>query len=57
MALHGRSHADKTNPDSPYTLVEVWKTRTFDPKKDLVWPLNPDEILRLNGACQQNAGW
>ena len=57
MPLHGRSHADKTNPDSPYALVEVWKARTFNPAKAMVWPINPDEISRSNGAYKQNAGW
>jgi len=57
MALHGRSHADKTNPDSPYTIVQVWKARTYDPAKAIVWPYNPDEISRSNGAYKQNAGW
>jgi hypothetical protein len=57
MALHGRSHSDKTNPDSPYTLVQVWATRTFNPDKHIVWPYNPDEISRSNGAYKQNTGW
>jgi hypothetical protein len=57
MPLHGRSHTDKTNPDSPYTVVEVWKTRTYDPAKHIAWPYNPDEISRSNGAYKQNAGW
>ena len=57
MALHGRSHTDKTNPDSPYTIVEVWKARTYDPAKSIVWPYNPDEISRSNGVYKQNSGW
>jgi len=57
MPLHGRLHADKTNPDSPFTVVEVWKARTFDPAKHIVWPINPDEISRSNGAYKQNSGW
>ncbi len=57
MPLHGRLHSDKTNPDSPFTVVEVWKARTFDPAKHIVWPINPDEISRSNGAYKQNPGW
>jgi hypothetical protein len=56
MALHGRQHADKTNPDSPFTVVEIWKTRTYTAKA-IAWPYNPDEISRSNGAYKQNAGW
>ncbi len=57
MALHGRQHADKTNPDSPYTIVQIWKTRSYDPAKAIAWPYNPDEISRSNGAYKQNPGW
>jgi starch-binding outer membrane protein, SusD/RagB family len=57
MALHGRSHSDKTNPASPYTIIQVWAQRTFNPAKAIVWPYNPDEISRSNGAYKQNAGW
>jgi len=57
MALHGRSYADNTNPDSPYTIVQVWKARTYDPAKAIVWPYNPDEISRSNGVYKQNPGW
>jgi hypothetical protein len=55
--LHGRIHADKTDPNSPYTIQEVWPARTFTTPKDLVWPINPDEIILANGAYKQNAGW
>jgi hypothetical protein len=56
MPLHGRNHADKTNPDSPFTVVEIWKARTYTAKA-IAWPYNPDEISRSNGAYKQNAGW
>jgi len=55
--LHGRIHADKTDPNSPYTIQVVWPARTFTTPKDLVWPINPDEIILANGAYKQNAGW
>jgi len=57
MPLHGRNYADNTNPDSPYTIVQVWKARTYDASKDIVWPYNPDEISRSNGVYKQNPGW
>ncbi len=55
--LHGRIHADKTNPSSPYTIQEVWPARHFTAPKNLVWPINPQEIALSNGAYKQNAGW
>jgi len=57
MALHGRVHTNKTDPLSPYTIEQVWKTRTFDETKDIAWPYNPDEIAKSNGAYTQNNGW
>jgi starch-binding outer membrane protein, SusD/RagB family len=57
MPLHGRSHTTKTDPESPYTIVQVWPARTFNPDKDIVWPYDPTEILRSNGEYKQNPGW
>jgi len=57
MPLHGRLHADKTNPDSPYTIVVAWPARSFDPNKNMAWPYNPYEIQLANGAYKQNPGW
>lgn len=57
MSLHGRIHTIKTDPDSPYTIQQVWAARTFNPEKDLVWPYDPDEILRSNGIYKQNPNW
>ncbi|MDQ0107643.1 hypothetical protein J2T02_002764 [Chitinophaga terrae (ex Kim and Jung 2007)] len=56
MPLHGRSHASKTDPNSPYTIVEVWPARTFTADK-LAWPISPDEVSRSNGAYKQTPGW
>lgn len=55
--LHGRIHASKTDPKSPYTVQEVWKARSFDPGKHLAWPISPDEIARSNGEYRQTPGW
>lgn len=57
MALHGRSHTTKTNPDSPYTITVAWPARTFNAAKNIAWPYNPDEISLANGAYNQNSGW
>lgn len=56
-ALHGREHASKTDPNSSYTIYQVWDTRTFDPAIHIVWPYSPDEISKSDGVYQQNYGW
>ncbi|MGC4037141.1 MAG: RagB/SusD family nutrient uptake outer membrane protein [Chitinophagaceae bacterium] len=55
--LHGRIHANKTDPASAYTIQEVWPARHFDPAKHMAWPMNPDEISRSNGDYKQTPGW
>lgn len=55
--LHGRSHANSTDPDSPYTIVEIWSARNFDPNRHMAWPINPDELARSNGEYDQTPGW
>jgi len=55
--LHGRIHANKTDPNSTYTIQEVWSARSFDPAKHMAWPISPDEILRSNGVYKQTPGW
>jgi len=57
MPLHGRIHTNKTDPDSPYEIGEIWPARSFDPAKYMAWPVNPDEIARSNGAYKQTPGW
>jgi hypothetical protein len=56
-ALHGRSYASKTDPASTYTPVVVWPARSYDPTKNIAWPISPDEITRSNGAYKQTPGW
>src|SRR5579859_5649932 len=56
-ALHGRIHATKTDPSSSYTIQQVWPARSFDPNRDMAWPINPDEISRSNGVYKQTPGW
>ncbi|MEO6960377.1 MAG: RagB/SusD family nutrient uptake outer membrane protein [Puia sp.] len=55
--LHGRIHANKTDPASPYTIQIVWPARNFDPNRDMAWPIDPDEISRSNGVYKQTPGW
>ncbi|GGB25159.1 RagB/SusD family nutrient uptake outer membrane protein [Puia dinghuensis] len=57
MPLHGRIHANKTDPNSTYTIQQVWKARNFDPNRDMAWPINPDEISRSNGVYKQTPNW
>ncbi|WP_207421165.1 RagB/SusD family nutrient uptake outer membrane protein [Desertivirga brevis] len=55
--LHGRIHAVKTDPNSSYTIQEVWPARRFDPNKHMAWPISPDEISRSNNKYKQTPGW
>jgi len=54
--LHGRIHANQSDPDSPYTVSVVWPARTFDPVKNAVWPIPPQEIANSK-VLVQNAGY
>ncbi|MEH0154472.1 RagB/SusD family nutrient uptake outer membrane protein [Limibacter armeniacum] len=53
--LHGRIHADKTDPDSPFNIGEVWPARNFDPSYMHVWPI-PNQVVNSSGISQ-NKGW
>lgn len=55
--LHGRSHTNSTDPNSPYTVKEIWPRRNFNPAKHMAWPISPDEISRSNGVYKQTPGW
>ena len=55
--LHGRIHANKTDPASAYTVQQIWPARSFDAAKHMAWPISPDEISRSNGAYKQTPGW
>jgi len=56
-ALHGRIHTNKTDPASPYTIQQVWPARSYDPAKNIAWPMNPDVISASNGVYKQTPGW
>lgn len=53
--LHGRVHADRTNPDSEYTIEEIWPARNYDPEVHNVWII-PSEVIQSSGI-PQNQGW
>lgn len=53
--LYGRIHEDRSNPDSPYKVSEVWKARNFDSSYMHVWPI-PNRAVQSSGI-QQNVGW
>ena len=50
----GRKHEDRSNPESPWTPLEIWPSRTFNPDTDIVFPYNPDEVTKSNGKLKQN---
>ncbi len=52
---YGRIYADKTNPNSTYTVKVVWDARTFNPAVHNVWPIPPADLA--NSHIAQNQGW
>jgi len=54
--LHGRNHADKSNPASSYTIQQVWPARNYTQAK-MAWPIAPDEINLSGGVYKQTPGW
>lgn len=57
MPLHGREHVNKDDPNSAYTIKEVWPKRNFNPQKHMAWPMDPDDVSKSNGAYKQTPGW
>ncbi|AWW00213.1 RagB/SusD family nutrient uptake outer membrane protein [Arcticibacterium luteifluviistationis] len=55
--LHGRIHENKTDPNSSFTVEEVWPARSFNPAKHMAWPLSSNELSRSNGVYKQTPGW
>ncbi len=53
--LHGRIHKDKTDPDSEYTVEEIWPARNYKPEVHSVWVI-PNEVIESSGISQ-NKGW
>jgi starch-binding outer membrane protein, SusD/RagB family len=53
--LHGRIHADKTDPNSAYTIEEIWPARNYNPDVHNVWII-PTLVIESSGI-EQNKGW
>ncbi len=53
--LHGRIHTDRSNPNSPYSIEEIWPARNFDPSYMNVWPI-PNQSVNSSGISQ-NKNW
>lgn len=51
----GRQHSARNDPDSPFTIEEVWPARNFNPNIHHVWPIPPQDIS--NSGISQNQGW
>jgi hypothetical protein len=50
----GRHHEDRSDPESPWTPVEIWPAKDFNPATDIVFPYNPDEVVKAAGKLKQN---
>jgi hypothetical protein len=58
IALHGRIHTDRSDPDSEFTVEEVWPARPqFNADSYNVWPIPPLVIATSEGTIKQNEGW
>ncbi|WP_343329340.1 RagB/SusD family nutrient uptake outer membrane protein [Polaribacter staleyi] len=53
--LHGRIHYDRANPNSTYTVEEIWPARNFDASYMHVWPI-PNNAVNSSGIAP-NKGW
>jgi len=51
----GRQHLVKNDPNSKFTIIEVWPGRQFNPAIHHVWPIPPQVIS--NSGIAQNEGW
>jgi hypothetical protein len=55
QSLRGRQHDDQEDPDSGFTIYEVWPERSnFDLLKHRVWPIPPNVIDSSLGLIKQN---
>lgn len=54
-AQTGRQHVNRNNPESAYTVVDVWAPRRFNPSIHHVWPIPPADVN--NSGIDQNEGW
>jgi hypothetical protein len=50
----GRLYADRSNPASTWTVITLRPARSFNPATDIVFPYNPDDVVKANGKLKQN---
>jgi hypothetical protein len=55
--LHGRIHESKKDPNSVYTIEEVWPARSFNPNIHGVWAIPVNDIVNSQGVITQNEGY
>lgn len=57
-ALRGRIHTDGADPDSDFTIEEVWPGRSqFNLGTHHIWPIPPTPVNASKGTLPQNQGW
>jgi hypothetical protein len=49
-----REHAVRDDPTSTYTDYDLRPARSFNPSTDIVFPYNPDDVVKANGLLKQN---
>jgi hypothetical protein len=54
-----RKYEDRMDPASPWepAIAEQAGARTFDPKKNIVFPYHPDDVIKADGKLKQNPGY
>ncbi len=53
--LHGKTHDDRSDPNSTFTIKEIWPARSFDPSFMHVWPIPTNAVDA--SKISQNTGW
>ncbi len=70
---HGLKYVDRSNPDSPLDeekgkemningkaykgVIEIVKSKTYDPNIDVVFPYGQNEVVKAQGKLKQNKGY
>lgn len=54
--LRGRIHTVKTDPNSPYTIKQVWPARNYTVAK-VAWPISSEVISASGNLYKQTPGW
>ncbi|MDR2449019.1 MAG: RagB/SusD family nutrient uptake outer membrane protein [Prevotellaceae bacterium] len=53
-AKEGRLYDNRSDPLSGWIVTEIRPARTFNPATDIVFPYNPDDVVKANGLLKQN---